>query len=231
MDNPYLDPSYNPYPPSVLIGTAIFFLILPIISVGLRFYSRSKTRYTYQVVGTAGLCIIKLSVLLFYRRIFTIGTFRLVNNALIGVTIAWGIAFTVTTAFQCAPVSSIWDEIEVGFSTACVQVRPYYFSFAISDIILDVLIYVLPIPHLWQLHMPMREKLAVVGIFLLGSIVIAISITRAIVFKWVISFVTDQPLVYFPSITCLLSTFLCFPGQSPPEHGEEDEHLPKLHKS
>lgn len=40
MSNPYFDPAYNPYPPSVLIGTGIFFIILSLTSVGLRFYSR-----------------------------------------------------------------------------------------------------------------------------------------------------------------------------------------------
>ncbi|RYP55422.1 hypothetical protein DL769_010185 [Monosporascus sp. CRB-8-3] len=164
-------------------------------------YIYEKTKYTYQLVGTAGLGIIKLSVLLFYRRIFTIGAFRLVNNAFIGVTIAWGIAYTFATALQCTPVSTIWNEFELDYGTSCVRVQALYFSIAVSDLILDVLIYLLPIPHLCQLHLPMREKLAVVGIFLLGSIVIAIGITRAIIFQWVISFTSAQPIVYFSNIT------------------------------
>ncbi|RYP49056.1 hypothetical protein DL768_005146 [Monosporascus sp. mg162] len=206
MHNPYLDPSYNPYPPSVLIATTSGALgshqelLDDKVAHTKQLYIYEKSKYTYQVVGTAGLCVIKLSILLFYRRIFTIGAFRLVNNALIGVTIAWGIAFTFTTVFQCTPVSTVWNKFEVEYGTACLQVHPFYFSIAISDLILDVLIYFLPIPHLWQLHLPMREKLSVLGIFLLGSIVIAIGITRAIIFHWVISFSTAQPLVFFSNI-------------------------------
>jgi hypothetical protein len=43
MLNPYFDPKYQPYPPSVLIGTAILFLVLSIIAVALRFYARLKS--------------------------------------------------------------------------------------------------------------------------------------------------------------------------------------------
>lgn len=41
MHNPYFDTEYQPYPPSVLIGTATLFIILPIVAVALRFYSRT----------------------------------------------------------------------------------------------------------------------------------------------------------------------------------------------
>lgn len=41
MENPYLHPDYQPYPRPVLIGTSILFIIIPIVAVALRFYSRS----------------------------------------------------------------------------------------------------------------------------------------------------------------------------------------------
>lgn len=43
MGNPYYEPSYNPYPASVLIGTGILFIILPVAAVSLRFYARLST--------------------------------------------------------------------------------------------------------------------------------------------------------------------------------------------
>lgn len=43
MGNPYYEPSYNPYPSSVLIGTGILFIILPVAAVSLRFYARLST--------------------------------------------------------------------------------------------------------------------------------------------------------------------------------------------
>lgn len=43
MGNPYYDPSYNPYPPPVLIGTGILFIIVPVAAALLRFYVRMHT--------------------------------------------------------------------------------------------------------------------------------------------------------------------------------------------
>ena len=41
MGNPYFDPGYQPYTQSVLVGTSVLFIILPIVAVALRFYSRA----------------------------------------------------------------------------------------------------------------------------------------------------------------------------------------------
>ncbi len=43
MANPYYQPNYNPYPSSVLIGTGILFIIVPVAAVSLRFYARLTT--------------------------------------------------------------------------------------------------------------------------------------------------------------------------------------------
>jgi hypothetical protein len=43
MSNPYYYPSYNPYPSSVLVGTGILFIIVPVFAVSLRFYARLTT--------------------------------------------------------------------------------------------------------------------------------------------------------------------------------------------
>lgn len=140
-----------------------------VVSHTTQLYIYEKTKYTYQLLGTIGLWVVKLSILLFFRRIFSVQAFRSVNNIFIGITVAWGIAFTFTVAFQCTPVSTIWNKFEMEYTANCVQVHPFYLFLAISDLILDISIYFLPIPHVWQLQLPLRQKFAVGGIFLLGS--------------------------------------------------------------
>lgn len=258
MGNPYLDPTYNPYPPSVLIGTSVLFIIIPIVSVGLRFTARSltgaylgiddwitipsmiiciglgvnqivattlgglgahqllvdgqiahtqqlyvyeKTKYAYQLVGSIGLWVIKLSVLFLYRRIFSVGAFRLANTVMICITVAWGLAFTFAMAFQCSPVSTIWEKFELEYGNSCVSVQPFYLAAAICDLVLDILILLLPVHPLWLLQMPIRQKLAVGGIFFLGFIVVAFGIARLVIFQLVIDFTTAEPLKYFTDIT------------------------------
>ncbi|KAI2473543.1 hypothetical protein F4781DRAFT_137368 [Annulohypoxylon bovei var. microspora] len=240
MPSPYLDPNYNPYPSSVLIGTAILFMIIPIAAVSLRFYARlmsaaklgvddwftllsmdnlywafvdghvahtkqlytyEKTKYAYEVFGTFGLCVIKLSVLFFYRRIFSVNASRIANNILISITVLWGIAYTLACAFQCTPAMTLWTNFEWEYGDSCVELQPFYLSIAVSDLILDVIIFVAPVPHLYMLQLPLRQKIAVGGIFLLGTIVIAIGITRIVICQWVISFSAAEPLIYFSDIT------------------------------
>ncbi|KAI1764515.1 hypothetical protein GGR53DRAFT_530338 [Hypoxylon sp. FL1150] len=218
MSNPYFDRNYNPYSLNVMVGTGVAFIIVPILSVALRFYARSqlvngqaahteqlyvyaKTKYAYQLIGTVGLAVIKLSVLLFYRRIFSVRAFRTVNNILIGLTVAWGVAFTFAVAFQCVPVSTFWDKLEKDYGDSCVKVQPFYLALAISDLLLDAAIFIVPIPHVQRLQMHWKQKIAVTGIFLLGSIVVAIGITRAVIFGWVLSFTQAEPFVYLSDIT------------------------------
>ena len=68
---------------------------------------------------------------------------------------------------QCIPVSDVWD-IMVEFPN-CVEDTMYY-GMAISSVILDVMVLVMPLPLIWGLQMSVRDKVAVSGIFLLGSL-------------------------------------------------------------
>ncbi|KUI65602.1 hypothetical protein VM1G_00214 [Cytospora mali] len=258
MGNPYYDPNYNPYPPSVLIGTAILFIIVPIISVGLRFTSRlmasiylgiddwitipsmliciglavtqiiaatlgglgahqelvdghlahtqqlyvyEKTSYAYQLIGIIGLWVIKLSVLFLYRRIFSVGTFYLLNTVMICITVVWGLAFTFSVAFQCTPVSTFWETFGIERGNSCISVYPFYLAGAICDLVLDIVILLLPIIPLWTLQMPIRQKIAVGATFFLGSIVVAFGIVRLIVFQYANAFANAEPLKYFSDAT------------------------------
>lgn len=132
-------------------------------------YAYEKTKYTTHVLGTAGLWVTKLSVLLFFRRIFQVRAFRVANNVFIGLTLAWGLAFTLAVSFQCWPARMFWEAFESEYALHCVDVKSFYLAVAVSDLLLDVLIFVLPLPHLATLKLPWRRKLAVTAIFLLGS--------------------------------------------------------------
>lgn len=129
-----------------------------------------KTKYSDQVLGTLGLWMTKISVLLFYRRLFSVPGFRRINNAFIVTTVAWGLAFTLAFAFQCIPVSTIWEKPEPEYGNLCLELRPFYLSLAISDLILDVLVLMLPLPQIWHLKVSLRQRLAIGGTFLLGSV-------------------------------------------------------------
>ncbi|KAL1988300.1 hypothetical protein VTN96DRAFT_275 [Rasamsonia emersonii] len=165
----------------------------------LRTYEHCK--YALQVLGTLELGVIKASILLFYRRLFTLRKHLIINNVVFAVVVAWGVAFTLVIVFQCLPVSTIWTQFEIDYTPYCINQQAAYMGLAVSDLILDLLIFALPVPVVIQLRLPLRQKFAVGGIFLLGSVVVAAGITRVVVFAQVIAFAHAYPLVYFTDIT------------------------------
>jgi len=77
------------------------------------------------------------------------------------------IAFFFPVLFQCTPVTL---SLQNPYSPEvhCIDHIAVYYGSAGSDTILDLIILVIPWPFIWKLQMPVRHKLAVTGIFLLG---------------------------------------------------------------
>lgn len=40
------------------------------------------------------------------------------------------------------------------------------------NLVLEVAVYILPIPTLWRLELPLRQRLALVGVFAMGTLVV-----------------------------------------------------------
>ncbi|KAF2648227.1 hypothetical protein K491DRAFT_784220 [Lophiostoma macrostomum CBS 122681] len=113
---------------------------------------------------------IKISVLLFYKRIFGTGSpkFNLCVWVAIGIVSAWGLASFVAQLLIADPVPlSAWNDL------ANPKYRFDYFKFGLSvpvlSIIFDGIILLFPLPSLRKLQLPLQRKLQVLGIFWLGA--------------------------------------------------------------
>lgn len=133
--------------------------------------------FAIQTIETLTLGAIKLSVLFFYRRIFVGRTFNILSWALIATFCSWSISFFFATVFSCHPISAGWGTREQLF-TECVNTIEKLDVFAISDPMLNAIILALPMPYIWQLHLPTRRKFALTGVFLLGALFIGAGVTR-----------------------------------------------------
>lgn len=140
-----------------------------------------QTRWALQLQSTLALTFTRISILLFYRRIFPTHNhvFRNLTSTLIGIIIAWGISFFLATLFQCHPVHLIWAPIYAQ-SSHCYNSQPMLLTATISNTILNISLLALPQPMLPKLQLPLRQKLATGGIFALGTLVCAISIIRLV---------------------------------------------------
>lgn len=135
------------------------------------------------MVTIAGLGCIKASVIHLYLRIFkapALSAFQIIGRIVLGVTAAWTIAFFFGSLFQCLPVTAI---VEAYYSSEkCIDITRFYNAGCITDIIVDFLILVLPIPMVLKLQLSFRQRLAILGIFLLGTLAAASSIARLVVY-------------------------------------------------
>ena len=120
-----------------------------------------------QLLYTATMTIAKFSLLMLYRRIFTIDIkwFRIgwwLNCAFLTL---YFIGVNIDISLQCLPqsVDHLWN-----LQDSCSP------NFAVAKIIggvnalLDLTLLVLPIPIVWGLQMPRTRKIAVSGIFGIG---------------------------------------------------------------
>ena len=115
-----------------------------------------------------------MSVILLCRKLFAVAVFKIPSLVALAVTTSWTFVFTIVTICQCRPVSMYWDGLESLGGNKCIQIIPFYETQAVTDIILDFAILILPIPMIWNLQMPVKQKLAVASVFLLGLMFVAL---------------------------------------------------------
>lgn len=226
------------YSQSQMIGIGIFFIVLPIVAVGLRVWAKmlgrrgiagddilifcalafaigcgivqlvaaidgqlgqhqtvmpngqpilndprfvkyEKCKFAVNILSTVGLGFTKSSFLLFYMSIFTTRRFRVLAQVVLGLVVSWAVAFFFANLFTCYPISPF---IEAFYKNHCVDGLALWYAMAISDIIVDFFILIMPIPMVLKLQLPLHQRIGVLAMFLLGATVIAFSITRALVY-------------------------------------------------
>ncbi|KAI3331709.1 hypothetical protein HD806DRAFT_478092 [Xylariaceae sp. AK1471] len=136
----------------------------------------AKSGYAIETLYGAGVAFPKLSVLFIYLRIFTGRIYRAITYALIGIISATGAAVIITSLASCRPFSARWDPAL--FPTHCIDAPRFWQGASIPNVVTDVVMLVLPIPVVWHLHIDKKQKLALTGIFLLGSVGLVASIIR-----------------------------------------------------
>lgn len=110
----------------------------------------------------------KLALLLFFARIFTIRKFRIAAYVVGSLVIAVGVAAFLEALLQCRPLAFAWDNTIPGGT--CVSQIKAYRVLSTLNAFTGLLILLMPIPHIWKLHAPRGQKLALTGVFILGGL-------------------------------------------------------------
>ncbi|KAL8828860.1 MAG: hypothetical protein Q9170_006415, partial [Blastenia crenularia] len=120
----------------------------------------------------------KYSILAFYHRIFSVLKFRRTLYIVAGVVTCYMISVDLVCLFQCTPVHAFWD---TGVSGQCVNIDRFFLASGSLNVILDFIIFALPIPLLWRLRASFNQKLILTAIFTVAGFVVIVSIVRIIV--------------------------------------------------
>ncbi|PLB44745.1 hypothetical protein P170DRAFT_479293 [Aspergillus steynii IBT 23096] len=122
----------------------------------------------------------KISILLFYIRIFNTFKSRMFAYAVGLIVMGHGIGVFFAAIFQCSPVAYTWDKTIQGGT--CFDQQAFYRYVSPPNILTDVVILVMPMPFVWRLHTRMGQKLALTAVFLLGGLGTVASILRMTIF-------------------------------------------------
>ncbi|KAF2735644.1 hypothetical protein EJ04DRAFT_599748 [Polyplosphaeria fusca] len=121
-------------------------------------------------------CVIKLTFLFFYYRIFS-------SQTITRYAIYFGFFFVVcshiplffATIFHCSPVARSWDPTLKGY---CKSKYALPYTSGILSSATDLYILLLPMQSLWSLSLKVDRKLKLMGIFGLGIFACAASLIR-----------------------------------------------------
>ncbi|KAH0023302.1 hypothetical protein KCU78_g5483, partial [Aureobasidium melanogenum] len=156
-----------------------------------------KIFYFAELLYLTAVGVTKISMLLFYLRIFPDWKLRRAIYAMIGVCLTYIIVFVLVTAFQCRPVNVAWLKWDGEHHGKCLDLNADGWASASINIIIDLIVIVLPIKQLTMLNMSWQRKLGVIAMFLGGFFVTIVSILRL---KYLIQFAhTENPTMdYLP---------------------------------
>ena len=110
----------------------------------------------------------KTSILLLYRRIFSIQPwFRISTTILIVYIWCWAASEFLVAIFQCKPVAYQWNKELNG---TCIDQLAFFRWISVPNLIHDIAMLVLPLPMIWNLQVGTRQKFALSLVFLIGSL-------------------------------------------------------------
>ncbi|KZL63923.1 integral membrane protein [Colletotrichum incanum] len=130
---------------------------------------------------------IKVAILLQYLRTFERGTkSRTFTIIILVITAMWGTTYIFLAWVPCIPIAAYWDwsiphNGRWGFGSQIAEelIRTYE-SHATSNMILDFIIFAIPLPLYFNNGANKKSRKSVLALFLLGSVVLMLSAWRLV---------------------------------------------------
>lgn len=108
------------------------------------------------------LCLVKVSLLLQYRRIFLTQWLQRTAIVLIAIAVFWNMAQSVLVSFACVPMGILHQAVR------CLDSLTIWYIAAGMNISTDFIVFLIPIPLINSLQLPTRHKVLLFLVFCLG---------------------------------------------------------------
>lgn len=152
-----------------MIGKALYAAMIAYWCVGQPHLRPRLTRISF------GIGFVKLSILIMYYRIFDTRRVRM-SVKIVGVAnLLWVLLFIALAVFQCTPVPRAWNPTIPG---KCIDAKALFIANAVPNIVIDLFMVAIPIYPVSKLRLPVSQRIALIGLFMLGGIVCVVSIYR-----------------------------------------------------
>jgi hypothetical protein len=138
-----------------------------------------KYAYAAQIILFPALALSKLSICLTYLRIFyTDKNGRYMIQALMVLLVLLIVPFDFEVAFQCRPVHVYWTEGRP--ASKCLQDLPGFLLSGTLNVFVDIALMAIVLPRVLELQLHQRQRWALTGIVLLGSLAVVAGIVRMV---------------------------------------------------
>jgi hypothetical protein len=128
----------------------------------------AKIVFAIQLLYLASVSSVKISLLLFYKRVFPGKRFGYIVTVTLGLSGIWFLAFFFAQLFETWPISASWTLNPNGSYAWAINEQSMNLWLCGTDILVDVFLLLLPVPVITSLRMSRKDKLAFLGIFSLG---------------------------------------------------------------
>lgn len=128
-----------------------------------------KLLFSHVCIYAAAVTCTKTSIMVFYNRLFNLKISMYIMMPLI---IGYFFAVIITIFVACRPLPYFWEQY-IYPDTAqgtCVNTPKFFLGNGIGAVVIDFLILLVPVPIIWKLQMPRSQRIAVIGILLLGGL-------------------------------------------------------------
>lgn len=169
-----------------------------------------------QLLWITAVTFIRASVIFLYIRIFCTEACRIACYGMLAINLAYFSATVLACCLICRPFAYTWDQSIHG---TCGDQKSLDLFIGVFNFLMDIATVALPLPVLWGLQMPTGRKVALSGMFSMGTIICIITLVRIKVTTDINADNTSAQYALIALLTCLESSLgvvnACLPVMKP----------------